>query len=219
MPPIVWSNMQLDCKPCIPSFWYAPFSIQIDVEAIEEMNLFLCTAFTNSFAGGWIQNKKQGMCHVNVVAPVACRVVSITIIHAHKHQHAGATFLCSISALWSSVVIDIMHLNMGNVWLYSQLGQPPHCHQRSHQARKVLIYSNKIWRHDEWCMGLHQLVRRRCIFKSVVSTSLWWRPMQHSTPLSPYGAKDTRHFYSTKWGLQGKTGVHASSGSRVGWRY
>eukprot|EP00804_Cyclotella_cryptica_P019501 CCRYP_006665-RB/>CCRYP_006665-RB protein AED:0.69 eAED:-0.40 QI:0/-1/0/1/-1/1/1/0/366 len=92
--------------------------------AIQEMKFFLRTAFGDSkeAVGARIELKTQGFMQGNGAAPAGWAVVSIAIIHAHKKEGHGATFLCPISKLHHKLAgilyvddTDIVHLNMNKV--------------------------------------------------------------------------------------------------------
>ena len=92
--------------------------------AIQEMKFFLRTAFGDSreAVGARIELKTQGFMQGNGAAPAGWAVVSIAIIHVHKKEGHGATFLCPISKLHHKLPgilyvddTDIVHLNMNKV--------------------------------------------------------------------------------------------------------
>ena len=92
--------------------------------AIQDMQFFLRTAFGDSdkSVGARVELKTQGFMQGNGAAPAGWAVVSITIIHAHKKEGHGATFLCPITKLKKKVAgilyvddTDITHLNLDTV--------------------------------------------------------------------------------------------------------
>eukprot|EP00956_Cyclotella_meneghiniana_P010074 scaffold13929_cov79-Cyclotella_meneghiniana.AAC.4 len=98
-------------------------------EAIQEMQFFLRTAFGDSTesVGARVELKTQGYMQGNGASPAGWAVVSITIIHAHKKEGHGATFLCPISKRSQKVAgilyvddTDIIHLNMERVEVMSE---------------------------------------------------------------------------------------------------
>ena len=89
--------------------------------AIQDMQFFLRTAFGDSkeSVGAKINLKTQGYMQGNGTAPAGWAVVSITIIHAHKKEGHGATFICPITNFSHEVAgilfvddTDITHLDM-----------------------------------------------------------------------------------------------------------
>jgi hypothetical protein len=92
--------------------------------AIQEMKFFLRTAFGDSkeSVGARVDLKTQGFMQGNGAAPAGWAVVSITIIHAHKKEGHGATFLCPITKFSHKVAgilyvddTDITHLDLSRV--------------------------------------------------------------------------------------------------------
>ena len=92
--------------------------------AIQDMQFFLRTAFGDSdkSVGARVELKTQGYMQGNGAAPAGWAVVSITIIHAHKKEGHGATFLCPITKLKKEVAgvlyvddTDITHLDLTKV--------------------------------------------------------------------------------------------------------
>jgi hypothetical protein len=69
--------------------------------AIQQMQLFLRTAFGDSkrAVGSRVNLRTQGFMQGNDESPAGWTVISITILHAHKQQGHGATFLCPASDL------------------------------------------------------------------------------------------------------------------------
>ena len=67
--------------------------------AIQHMQFFLRTAFgdSNQAVGSRVRLSTQGFMQGNGTAPAGWTVVSISILHAHKIQGHGATFLCPAS--------------------------------------------------------------------------------------------------------------------------
>lgn len=89
-------------------------------KAIQDMKFFLRTTFGDSkqVVGARVNLKTQGFMQGNGAAPAGWAVVSISIIHAHKKEGHGATFLCPITELKHIVAgilyvddTDIIHLN------------------------------------------------------------------------------------------------------------
>ena len=89
--------------------------------AIWDMQFFLCTAFGDSSTSVIAKTnlKTQGYMQGNGVAPAGWAVDSIPIIHAHKKEGQGATFLCPITKFNHADCgilyideTDIIHLNM-----------------------------------------------------------------------------------------------------------
>ena len=85
------------------------------------MKFFLCTTFGDSkkAVGARVNLKTQGFLQGNGVAPAGWAVVSISIIHAHKKEGHGATFLTPVTQLKHKVAgilyvddTDIIHLNL-----------------------------------------------------------------------------------------------------------
>jgi hypothetical protein len=60
-------------------------------------NLFTGLGDSNESVGARINMKTQDFMQGNVAAPAGWAVVSISIIHAHKKEGHGATFLCPIT--------------------------------------------------------------------------------------------------------------------------
>jgi hypothetical protein len=90
--------------------------------AIQEMQLFLRTAFGNSkeSVGARIELKTQDFMQGNSAAPAGWVVVSIVIIHAHKKEGHEAMLVCLVTKLKHKVAgilyvdnTDIIHLNVG----------------------------------------------------------------------------------------------------------
>ena len=67
--------------------------------AIQQMQFFLRTSFGDSdkAVGSRIHLRTQGFMQGNGAAPAGWTVVSIAILHAHKTQGHGASFLCPVS--------------------------------------------------------------------------------------------------------------------------
>lgn len=91
------------------------------LKAIQEMQFYLRTAFGDSkeSVGAKINLKTQGFMQGNGASPAGWAVVSITIIHAHKKEGHGATFLCPITQYRQDACgilyvddTDLIHLNM-----------------------------------------------------------------------------------------------------------
>jgi hypothetical protein len=91
------------------------------LKAIQEMQFYLRTAFGDSkeSVGAKINLKTQGFMQGNGAAPAGWAVVSITIIHAHKKEGHGATFLCPITQYKHDACgilyvddTDLIHLNL-----------------------------------------------------------------------------------------------------------
>jgi hypothetical protein len=91
------------------------------LKAIQEMQFYLRTAFGDSkeSVGAKIHLKTQGFMQGNGAAPAGWAVVSITIIHAHKKEGHGATFLCPITQYCHDACgilyvddTDLIHLNL-----------------------------------------------------------------------------------------------------------
>jgi hypothetical protein len=89
--------------------------------AIQDVQFFLRTAFGDSSksVGSHLDLKTQGYMQGNGATPAGWAVVSITIIHAHKKEGHGATFLCPVTKLLHNVAeilyvddVDIIHLNL-----------------------------------------------------------------------------------------------------------
>ena len=70
------------------SFGVRENSVAVMLEAIEEMNSFLRTAYGDSkdFSGSTIEVKTQGLCQGNGTAPAGWCVISITILRCHKRK-------------------------------------------------------------------------------------------------------------------------------------
>ena len=97
--------------------------------AIQDMQFFLRTAFGDSdkSVGARVELKTQGYMQGNGAAPAGWAVVSITIIHAHKKEGHGATFLCPITKFRKKVAgvlyvddTDIAHLNLDKIETISE---------------------------------------------------------------------------------------------------
>eukprot|EP00956_Cyclotella_meneghiniana_P027276 scaffold60862_cov41-Cyclotella_meneghiniana.AAC.6 len=97
--------------------------------AIQEMKFFLRTAFGDSkeSVGARVELKTQGYMQGNGASPVGWAVVSIMIIHAHKKEGHGATFICPITKLQKSLAgilylddTDIVHLDMSRLETVSE---------------------------------------------------------------------------------------------------
>jgi hypothetical protein len=110
-------------------------------KAIQDMQFFLRTAFGDSLTsvGARIYLKTHGFMQGNGAAPAGWAVVSITIIHAHKKEGHGATFLCPITKFKHVVCgilyvddTDIIHLNMNK-------------DESVHQAHQALQASIRSW--------------------------------------------------------------------------
>jgi hypothetical protein len=91
------------------------------LSTIQEMKFFLRTAFGDSTtaAGSRVEIKTQGLCQGSGAAPAGWAVVSIAILHAHKKNGHGATFLCPITGSFSrlSAILfvddtDVIHFRM-----------------------------------------------------------------------------------------------------------
>jgi hypothetical protein len=91
------------------------------LKTIQEMQFYLRTAFGDSkeSVGAKINLKTQGFMQGNGAAPAGWAVVSITIIHAHKKEGHGATFLCPITQYKHDACgilyvddTDLIHLNL-----------------------------------------------------------------------------------------------------------
>lgn len=89
--------------------------------AIQEMQFFLRTAFGDSdkSVGAKVSLKTQGLMQGNGASPAGWAVVSISIIHAHKKEGHGATFLCPITNYRHDAAgilyvddTDLIHLNL-----------------------------------------------------------------------------------------------------------
>lgn len=81
------------------AFGTKPESCKAMHSAIQGMKFFLRTAFGDSkeSVGARVNLKTQGFMQGNGAAPAGWAVVSISIIHAHKKEGHGATFLCPIT--------------------------------------------------------------------------------------------------------------------------
>jgi hypothetical protein len=103
------------------AFGTKPESCKAMHSAIQGMKFFLRTAFGDSkeSVGARVNLKTQGFMQGNGAAPAGWAVVSISIIHAHKKEGHGATFLCPITKFSHKVAgilyvddTDIIHLNL-----------------------------------------------------------------------------------------------------------
>jgi hypothetical protein len=106
---------------CFQAFGTPPEACNSMLHAIQDMKFFLRTAFGDSkeAVGAKINLKTQGFMQGNGAAPAGWAVVSISIIHAHKKEGHGATFLCPVSKLSHKVAgilyvddTDIIHLDL-----------------------------------------------------------------------------------------------------------
>ena len=95
--------------------------VQAMLEAIQDMKYFLRTAYGDSkgCAQSKIEIKYQGLCQGNGAAPAGWAVISITVLRAHKKKGHGATFMCPISKIKSTLAAilfvddcDMLHINM-----------------------------------------------------------------------------------------------------------
>ena len=70
------------------------------LSAIQQMQFFLRTSFGDSdrAVGARLHLSTQGFMQGNGASPAGWTVVSITILHAHKAQGHGASFLCPVSS-------------------------------------------------------------------------------------------------------------------------
>ena len=85
------------------------------------MKFFLRTAFgdSDSSVGARIHLKTQGIMQGTGAAPAGWAVISIAILHAHKKEGHGATFVCPVSSKAKKVAgilyvddNDLLHLNL-----------------------------------------------------------------------------------------------------------
>jgi hypothetical protein len=97
--------------------------------AIQQMQFFLRTSFGDSknAVGARIHLKTQGFMQGNGASPAGWTVVSITILHAHREQGHGATFLCPASQLTKHISCilyvddnDLLHLSQDELSTASQ---------------------------------------------------------------------------------------------------
>ncbi len=110
----------------VASLVFQSFGVSANVSksmlsTIEEMKFFLRTAFGDSTAAAdlGVEVKTQGLCQGSGAAPAGWAVVSIVIMHAHKKNGHGATFLCPITGSFSclSAILfvddtDVIHFRM-----------------------------------------------------------------------------------------------------------
>lgn len=96
-----------------PAGWYTQLT--------KICSFFLCMAFQDpaKSVGAKVYPKTHGYIQRNGAAPVGWAVVSISIIHAHKKDGHGTTFLCPITTLCQHAGgilfidnTDIIHTNM-----------------------------------------------------------------------------------------------------------
>jgi len=109
----------------VASFIFRPFSMTLPMTlsmltAIQQMQFFLRTAFGDSktVLGSWVQLKTLGLMQGNGTSPADWAVVLIVILHTHKTQGHGVSFLCPVSKLekYLSCILfvndnDLIHLS------------------------------------------------------------------------------------------------------------
>lgn len=109
--------------------------------AIQQMQFFLRTAFgdSNRAVGSRLHLSMQGFMQGNGASPAGWTVVSIAILHAHKNQGHGATFLCLASGLKKDLSCilyvddnDLIHLSENE-------------EETIHEAHEALQHSVTSW--------------------------------------------------------------------------
>jgi hypothetical protein len=103
------------------SFGVESMAVSAMLETIQEMKLFLRTAYGDSktFSDSSIKIKTQGLGQGNGAAPAGWGVISIVILRAHGAKGHGAQFIAPLSLVRTnlSAIIyvdntDLLHINM-----------------------------------------------------------------------------------------------------------